>query len=50
LTPAKEKNKMFAIYWLCVIEVAQKHTLKYIQGIQDKVKALLLQALPGENI
>jgi hypothetical protein len=50
LTPAEEKNKMFTIYWLRLAEIAQKHILKYIQGVQDKIKAFLPQAFAGENI
>jgi hypothetical protein len=50
LTPEEEKNKMFAIYWLRVVDVVQKHTMEYLQGIQEQVKTLLPQAFPGENI
>jgi hypothetical protein len=50
LTPEGEKNKMFAIYWLRVVDVVQKHTMEYLQGIQEQVKILMPQAFPGENI
>jgi hypothetical protein len=50
LNQAAGKNKMFTIYWLRVVEVTQKHTLEFIQFVQDKIKALLPQAFPGENI
>jgi hypothetical protein len=33
-----------------VVDVVQKHTLEYLQGIQEQVKTLLPQAFPGENI
>jgi hypothetical protein len=50
LTPAEEENKMFAICWLRLVEVTQKHTLEYIQGIQRKIEELQPQSFLGENI
>jgi hypothetical protein len=50
LTPEEEKGKFFAIYWLRVVEVVQKHTLQYVQGIQRAIEDLKPQSFPGENI
>jgi hypothetical protein len=50
LTPDEEKGKFFAIYWLRMVDVVQKHTLKYIQGIQKQIEELKPQEFPGENI
>jgi hypothetical protein len=33
-----------------VVDVVQKHTMEYLQGIQEQVKTLMPQAFPGENI
>jgi hypothetical protein len=33
-----------------VVNVVQKHTMEYLQGIQEQVKRLMPQAFPGENI
>jgi hypothetical protein len=50
LTPEEEKDKLFPIYWLRVVDLVQKHTLKCIQGIQKQIKDLQPQAFVGGNI
>jgi hypothetical protein len=44
LTPDEDKDKLFTVYWLRVVEVVQKHMLKYIQGVQKKIEDLQPQA------
>jgi hypothetical protein len=50
LTPDEEKDKLSAIYWLHVVDVVQKHMLKYIQGIQKQIEDLQPHSFAGENI
>jgi hypothetical protein len=50
LIPNEEKDKFFVLYWLQLVDVIQKHMLKYIQGIQKQVEELKPQEFTGENI
>jgi hypothetical protein len=42
LTPSNGKDQLFATHWLQLVEIIQKDTLTYLQGIQEKVKKLTL--------
>jgi hypothetical protein len=50
LTPNQEKDRLFAIHWLQLVEIVQKHMLTYLQGIQDQVKKLKPQSKAREHI
>jgi hypothetical protein len=50
LMPKTENNRYFAIHWLRLVDLMEKHTFAHLQGVQEAVKKLSPQQFPGEDI
>jgi aminopeptidase-like protein len=45
-----ENNRYFAIHWLQLVDLVEKHMFAHLQGVQEAVKKLSPQQFPGEDI